>query len=75
VSTALAGRSVKAMAAVILQKALPAYTDVATLSEQTAIAKSTWRQWIRDGKLRAYRAPGGQIRILVDDALALLRPV
>jgi excisionase family DNA binding protein len=47
--------------------ALPRFVDLATTSESTSVAKSTLRDWIRQGKLPAYRAPGGQIRLLVSD--------
>lgn len=63
------------MAAIALQSTLPEYADVATLSERTGVAKSTWRQWISQGRVRAYRLPGGQVRVRVEDALALFRPV
>jgi excisionase family DNA binding protein len=54
---------------------LPQYVDVATLSARTGIAKSTWRQWIAQQKLPAYRLPAGQIRVRLDDVDALFTPV
>jgi excisionase family DNA binding protein len=38
-----------------------------TAAARTAIAESTWRDWIRQKRIAAYRLPGGQIRLLVSD--------
>jgi excisionase family DNA binding protein len=43
------------------------FATVKTAAARTAIAESTWRQWITQGRITAYRWPGGQIRLLVSD--------
>jgi excisionase family DNA binding protein len=63
------------MAAIALQSTLPEYVDVATLATRTGVAKSTWRQYISQGRVRMYRLPGGQVRVKVSDALALFSSV
>ncbi len=63
------------MAAMMFETTLPEYADVHTLAARTGVAKSTWRQWISQGRVRAYRLPGGQVRVKVSDALALFAPV
>ena len=54
---------------------IPQYVDVNTLSERTGIAKSTLRQWIAEKRLPAHKALGGQVRIKVEDALAIFEQI
>jgi excisionase family DNA binding protein len=48
------------------------YTDLKSISQRLSVPMSTLRQWVRQGELVAYRLPGGQIRVSVEDAEALL---
>jgi excisionase family DNA binding protein len=45
--------------------------SVKVASERTGIAESTLRQWIRDGRLEAWRVNGTRIRVYVDAIQAL----
>jgi excisionase family DNA binding protein len=54
---------------------LPETCDLKTVRAHTGIAVPTLRDWIRDGRLPAYRLPGGQIRVRTDDVAALFERV
>ena len=53
---------------------IPQYISVAELVERANLPNSTVRQWIREGRLRAYNA-GRRIRIRVEDVEALFKQV
>ncbi|MBZ4581102.1 excisionase family DNA-binding protein [Mycobacterium avium] len=54
---------------------LPQLASLQQVSERTAVAISTLRDWVRDGRLPAYRLPGNNLRVRVADVEALLVPV
>jgi excisionase family DNA binding protein len=54
---------------------LPLSVDLKTVTTRTGIATRTLRQWIAQDRLPAFRLPGGQIRVRVDDVQALFTPV
>ena len=51
--------------------ALPLSVDLRAVTARTGIADRTLRDWIADGRLPAFRLPGGQIRVSVEDVRAL----
>jgi len=54
---------------------LAQYCDLKTVHARTAVPMSTLREWIREGKLPAFRLPGRQIRVRESDVQALFTPV
>jgi excisionase family DNA binding protein len=54
---------------------LPQLVKISEAAEATSTAETTLRQWVRAGKLRAYSANGKDLRVRVDDVLALFAPV
>jgi excisionase family DNA binding protein len=54
---------------------LPLCVDLKAVNSRTGIAVRTLRDWIAQGALPAFRLPGGQIRVRVDDVQALFTPV
>ena len=63
------------MTAALHETGLARYADLQTIHARTGNAVSTLRDWIRHGKLPAYRLPGNQIRVKEADVLALFIPV
>jgi excisionase family DNA binding protein len=49
--------------------------DLRTLSKMFGIPYSTLRQWIRDGRLKAYKVANARIRVYVDEFESLFTPV
>jgi excisionase family DNA binding protein len=50
---------------------LPLCVDLKTVTARTGVADRTLRDWVADGRLPAFRLPGGQIRVSVEDVQAL----
>jgi excisionase family DNA binding protein len=63
------------MTAAVQESGLAQYVDLRTVTARTGIAYSTLRQWISSGDLKAYRLPGNQIRVRVEDVQAMFVPV
>jgi excisionase family DNA binding protein len=54
---------------------LPKLVKISEAAEATSTAETTLRQWVRAGKLRAYSANRKDLRVRVEDVLALFAPV
>jgi excisionase family DNA binding protein len=44
-------------------------------AEHVGVSPRTLRRWVADGKIRAYRAPGGRLRFRLDELDASMAPV
>ena len=51
------------------------YEGTGDAATDTGLSRLTIRRAVEAGKLRAYRTPGGRIRVHRDDVAILLRPV
>ncbi|MDF3051024.1 MAG: MerR family regulatory protein [Pseudonocardia sp.] len=51
------------------------YTSTGDAAVRTGLSRLTIRRAAESGKLRAYRTPGGRMRVHCEDVETLLRPV
>ncbi|MCW2652028.1 MAG: hypothetical protein JWR32_3004 [Mycobacterium sp.] len=64
------------MTTVAKESGLNRYVDLKTVTQMTNVPNSTLRQWIADGRLRAYHvASSRRLRVRVQDVEALFEPV
>ncbi len=57
------------------QSPLPKMVDLRTIERDLGIPYSTLRQWVAEGKLRAFKVGPKAVRVRVSDLEALITPV